>query len=44
MAYVGKKPADTALTANDLATGIVSADKLATNAVTEVKVNADAIT
>ncbi len=44
MAYVGKKPADTALTANDLANGIVSADKLATNAVTEVKVNADAIT
>jgi hypothetical protein len=44
MAYVGKKPADTALTANDLATGIVSADKLATNAVTTVKVNADAIT
>ncbi len=44
MAYVGKKPADTALTANDLANGIVSADKLATNSVTEVKVNADAIT
>ena len=44
MAYVGKKPADTALTANDLANGIVSADKLATNAVTTVKVNADAIT
>ena len=44
MAYVGKKPADTALTANDLANGIVSADKLASNAVTTVKVNADAIT
>ena len=44
MAYVGKKPADTALTANDLANGIVSAEKLASNAVTTVKVNADAIT
>ena len=44
MAYVGKKPADTALTANDLANGIVSADKLASNAVTTVKVNADAVT
>jgi len=44
MAYVGKTPAATALTSNDLANGIVSADKLATNAVTTVKVNADAIT
>ncbi len=44
MAYVGKTPAATALTSNDLANGIVSADKLATNSVTEVKVNADAIT
>ena len=44
MAYVGKKPADSALTANDLANGIVSADKLASNAVTTVKVNADAVT
>ena len=44
MAYVGKTPAATALTSNDLANGIVSADKLATNAVTEVKVNAYAIT
>ena len=44
MAYVGSKPADAALTADDLASGIVSADKLASNAVTTVKVNADAIT
>ena len=44
MAYVGKTPANAALTAADLENGIVSADKLATNAVTEVKVNADAIT
>ena len=44
MAYVGKTPAATALTSDDLANGIVSADKLATNSVTEVKVNADAIT
>ena len=34
MAYVGRKPADAALTADDLASGIVSADKLASNAVT----------
>ena len=38
MAYVGRKPADAALTADDLASGIVSADKLASNAVTTVKV------
>jgi len=44
MAYVGRPPANAALTAADLNNGIVSADKLATNAVTEVKVNADAIT
>ena len=44
MAYVGRKPADAALTSDDLASGIVSADKLASNAVTTVKVNADAIT
>jgi hypothetical protein len=44
MAYVGRTPANAALTSDDLDNGIVSADKLATNAVTEVKVNADAIT
>ena len=44
MAYVGRTPANAAITASDLENGIVSADKLATNAVTEVKVNADAIT
>ena len=44
MAYVGRTPANAALTSADLANGIVSADKLASNSVTEVKVNADAIT
>ena len=44
MAYVGRTPANAALTSADLENGIVSADKLATNSVTEVKVNADAIT
>ena len=44
MAYVGRTPANAALTAADLANGIVSADKLATNSVTAVKVNTDAIT
>ena len=44
MAYVGRTPANAAITASDLDNGIVTADKLATNAVTEVKVNADAIT
>ena len=38
MAYVGKAPANAALTAADLENGIVTADKLATNSVTEVKV------
>ena len=44
MAYVGRTPANAAITAADLENGIVSADKLATNAVTTVKVNADAVT
>ena len=44
MAYVGRTPTNAALTAADLANGIVSANKLASNSVTEVKVNADAIT
>ena len=44
MAYVGRTPANAAITASDLDNGIVTADKLATNSVTEIKVNADAIT
>ena len=44
MAYVGKAPANAALTASDITNGIITADKLASNSVTEVKVNADAIT
>ena len=43
MAYIGKIPAAAALTAGDIADGIISADKLATNAVTQVKVADDAI-
>jgi hypothetical protein len=38
MAYVGRKPADAALTADDLENGIVTADKLASNSVTTAKV------
>ena len=38
MAYVGRKPADAALTTDDLANGIVTADKLASNSVTTAKV------
>src|SRR5210317_1569395 len=38
MAYVGKQPAATALTADDLADGIVSTDKLATDSVTSPKI------
>jgi hypothetical protein len=43
MAYIGKIPAAAALTASDIADGIISADKLATNSVTQVKVADDAI-
>ena len=43
MSYIGTKPADAALTASDIADGIISVDKLATNAVTQVKVADDAI-
>jgi hypothetical protein len=44
MAYVGKAPANAALTASDIGNGIITADKLAANSVTTVKVNADAVT
>lgn len=38
MAYVGKAPAASVLTASDISNGIITADKLASNSVTEVKV------
>lgn len=38
MAYVGKAPANAALTTSDISNGIITADKLASNSVTEVKV------
>ena len=38
MAYVGKQPAATALTADDIADGIVSTDKLANDSVTSPKI------
>ena len=44
MAYVGKKPADSVIQSSDIQDGIITSGKLATNSVTEVKVNADAIT
>ena len=44
MAYVGKAPANAALTASDINDGIITAVKLAANSVTTVKVNADAVT
>lgn len=43
MAYIGASPPATALTASDIADGIISADKLATNSVSEVKMADDAI-
>tara|TARA_B110000285_G_C14735818_1_gene428521 strand:- start:6 stop:617 length:612 start_codon:yes stop_codon:yes gene_type:complete len=39
MAYIGKAPANSALTADDITDGIIGADKLATNSVTTVKVS-----
>jgi len=44
MSYIGRTPTNAALTASDLADGIVGADKIASNAVTTVKINADAVT
>jgi len=38
MAYVGRKPANAALTASDITDGIITSGKLATDAVTTVKV------
>jgi len=44
MAYVGKAPANAALTASDISNGIITADKLASDSVTTVKILDDAIT
>tara|TARA_Y100000034_G_scaffold26763_1_gene31859 strand:+ start:1020 stop:1868 length:849 start_codon:yes stop_codon:yes gene_type:complete len=43
MPYIGSSPPATALTASDITDGIISADKLATNSVSEVKMADDAI-
>jgi len=43
MAYIGKIPASAAITASDLADGIISEDKLASNSVSEAKMKDDAI-
>ena len=39
MSYIGKSPANSALTADDITDGIIGADKLSTNSVTTVKVS-----
>ena len=44
MGYIGTKPADAALTSADIEDGIVTAAKLATDSVEEVKVKALNIT
>ena len=44
MAYVGRKPANAALTSSDIEDSIITASKIATNAVEEAKINANAVT
>ena len=44
MGFIGKQPAKAAITNSDITDGIVTADKLASNAVTTAKINADAVT
>ena len=44
MAYVGRTPANAAITSADLSDNIVTASKIATNAVEEAKINANAVT
>ena len=44
MGFIGKQPPKAALTSSDITDGVVSADKLASNAVTTAKINADAVT
>ena len=44
MAYVGRKPANAAITSSDIEDNIIIASKIATNAVEEAKINANAVT
>ena len=44
MAYVGRKPANAAITSSDIEDNIIVASKIATNAVEEAKINANAVT
>jgi len=44
MGFIGKQPSKTAITSSDITDGVVTADKLASNAVTTAKINADAVT
>ena len=44
MAFIGKQPGKAAITSTDITDGIITADKLASNAVTTAKINADAVT
>jgi len=44
MGFIGKQPAKAAITSSDITDGVVTADKLASNAVTTAKINADAVT
>ena len=44
MGFIGKQPSKAAITSSDITDGFVTADKLASNAVTTAKINADAVT
>jgi hypothetical protein len=44
MGFIGKQPSKAAITSSDITDGVVTADKLASNAVTTAKINADAVT
>ena len=44
MAYVGRKPANAAITSSDIEDNIIIASKIATNSVEEAKINANAVT
>ena len=44
MAFIGIQPPKAAITSSDITDGVVTADKLASNAVTTAKINADAVT
>ena len=43
MSYIGRTPTNAALTAADLADGIVSTDKIAADAVTDAKIADDVV-